>query len=117
MFTLEGKLEEELLQVVEANLPREVGGLIVDGRDIEVLHNYAQGDSTFEFRLTDIHKVLSRHDLWTVPTPELVERIVLWHSHPNGGVGPSREDMRHKTPLKYHLVVAYVKGVLVPTWY
>jgi len=43
--------------------------------------------------------------------------VTLWHSHPSGGVGPSRIDMQQKIPMANHLVLALVEGEVIPTWY
>jgi len=44
--------------------------------------------------------------------------ITLWHSHPSGGVGPSRIDMKNKLPQLNHLVVTLTEDrQVIPTWY
>jgi proteasome lid subunit RPN8/RPN11 len=112
MFQIEGSLADELDVMIHDALPRETGGLIIDGREAVELTNYADLDSAFAFHLVELRQAVRG-----IPVEEVSERVVLWHSHPGGGVGPSREDMQNKTPLKYHLVLALVDGNLVPTWY
>ena len=112
MYQIEGQLEEELSVLVQDAVPREIGGIIIDGRDIVVLNNYADLDSAFAFHLVELREAVRG-----IPVTQVADRVALWHSHPGGGVGPSREDMQNKTPLKYHLVLALVDGDLVPTWY
>ncbi|MEG2887203.1 MAG: Mov34/MPN/PAD-1 family protein [Aurantimicrobium sp.] len=117
MFQLEGSLAEELDVMIQDALPRETGGVIIDGREAVELNNYAELDSAFEFHLVELREVINAYGMKHADGAEISERVVLWHSHPSGTVGPSREDMRNKTPLKYHLVIAFVDGNLVPTWY
>jgi proteasome lid subunit RPN8/RPN11 len=114
MFLIEGHLKRSLKRAIKSGLPKEVGGLILFGKRVVVLPNHAEGESAFAFHLRDIRDVIESHE---IPLSEIADQVVLWHSHPGGGVGPSREDMRNKTPLKYHLVLAYVEGSIVPTWY
>lgn len=117
MFTVEGKLKDNLLELLNDALPREVGGVIIDGQHIMVLTNHAEGNSSFEFRVWELREAINDYGMGSAPGPEIADRVTLWHTHPGGGVGPSREDMRNKTPLKYHLVLALVEGDIVPTWY
>lgn len=48
---------------------------------------------------------------------EDITDITLWHSHPEGGIGPSRIDMQQKTAFPNHLVITLVVDELVYTWY
>jgi proteasome lid subunit RPN8/RPN11 len=43
--------------------------------------------------------------------------VTLWHSHPSGGVGPSRIDMQNKLPDINHLVVTLDGDNTIPGWY
>lgn len=117
MFQIEGVIKTALHNYIMDVYPRERGGLIIDNRHVVPLPNHASSDSAFEFHLTELRAALKRYEIDHLPGEEIAERVVLWHSHPGGGVGPSREDMQNKTPLKYHLVIALVDGDLVPTWY
>lgn len=112
---IEGKLKRTLRRLVIDAAPNEVGGLIIDGERVHILQNRAANPSdTFEFQLEDLKLAL---EIQGVPVTEIIDRVTLWHSHPAGGVGPSRTDMRQKTPLAMHLVVALVEEDIVPTWY
>lgn len=117
MYQIEGKLEKELLELMNLALPREVGGIIIDGRKVHCLHNWAEGNSAFEFSVSELRNAVTAFGMGRALGDEIAERVVLWHTHPGGGVGPSREDMRNKTPLKYHLVITQNDGDLVATWY
>lgn len=48
---------------------------------------------------------------------ESLRYCCLWHSHPSGGIGPSRTDMQQKTPFEYHLVLTLVEDEITLTWY
>jgi proteasome lid subunit RPN8/RPN11 len=48
---------------------------------------------------------------------EDLAELTLWHSHPNGGVGPSRIDMQQRLPHFEHLVVTLDSGRVLFTWY
>lgn len=114
MFLIPSWMEKRLLEVAYKAAPRETGGLIIRGETVVVLENKATGNSTFQFELETIRAAVCRHE---VPLNRVAEDVVLWHTHPGGGVGPSREDMRNRTPLRHHLVLALVEDTLVPTWY
>jgi proteasome lid subunit RPN8/RPN11 len=43
--------------------------------------------------------------------------LVLWHTHPSGGVGPSRTDIQQKIAGVVHLVVALTDDGPVPSFY
>lgn len=43
--------------------------------------------------------------------------VIFWHTHPGGGIGPSRVDMQNKPPSGYNLVIALTEDGPVPTFY
>jgi len=45
----------------------------------------------------------------TASSQEL-QSVILWHTHPGGLIGPSREDMALKIDGLYHLVITIVPG-------
>lgn len=110
MLIIEGYIERELTRIAKLRAPKEAVGLILGDYRVFELPNHAEDSETrFEVHKDDILKLLERNvDLMAV---------TFWHSHPAGGVGPSRFDMRHKSMFVNHLVVALVEGELVPTWY
>lgn len=115
MFLIEGKLEATLQTLMKDAAPREVGGIIISGKRVLVLTNHSDHpENQFLFYLSELRHLA---EYYQVPLDRIEEDVVLWHTHPAGGVGPSREDMRNKTPLKHHLVLSYVDGDMVPTWY
>lgn len=110
MLILEGKLYDDLLEIVLERAPHEAVGLIFpDGRVEELTNQSDTPETRFEVHKAEVVSKLD--DL------SMAEDVILWHSHPNGGVGPSRIDMQQKTPFADHLVVALVEGTLVSSWY
>lgn len=111
-----GRLKRDLLYHTLEHAPNEVGGLIIDGKHVVVIPNRAEDRTDrFEFMRSDMIKAAG--SLGIEAGLGLFERMILWHSHPAGGVGPSRVDMQQRLPLEHHLVVALVDGDIVPTWY
>lgn len=110
MIWLTNKIERALSEASHAGAPSEVVGLILSNESVVTLPNIdpSPGEN-FQVRKSDIISYLEKD-----PNPEL---IVLWHSHPNGGVGPSKIDMRNKTPFKHHLVVSLTSDDIICSWY
>lgn len=93
-----------LQKIALLRAPVEAVGLMMPDEEILELPNRAEeGTSNFSFMPEDIVIAMELHDI----DPEIVhwEDVILWHSHPSGGVGPSRTDMRHKLPRMQHLVI------------
>lgn len=100
----------ELKRITLLRAPNEAVGLILsDETVVEIPNHHIDPTSNFEAHREDIlHAVENEVDLL---------EVTFWHSHPAGGVGPSRTDMRQKTPMTNHLVVSLKDGEIVPTWY
>jgi proteasome lid subunit RPN8/RPN11 len=45
--------------------------------------------------------------------PETWSDILVWHTHPKGGVGPSRRDVESKVPGLRYLVISLPRGEAV----
>lgn len=112
MRVIEGKLDREIRKLAFQRAPLEAVGLILsDDRIIELPNRAERPEELF---------VASRNDIIEAIEHERnihLEEVVLFHSHPGGGVGPSRLDMRNKTPFRYHLVVTIIDNDVVYTWY
>lgn len=110
MQQIEGRLKRQLLEITRASSPHEACGLLMPTGEIKVLANRSlTPTNAFEVTKTDILQALA--------SEESLENITFWHSHPSGGVGPSRVDLQQKMPFPYHLVLSLVDNDLVPTWY
>lgn len=109
----EGGAHDRLKRAVFRKLPEEaVGFLTVEGRVIELTNRSIKPEANFEVTKADLINVLSDESNYTDLT-----RIIFWHSHPGGGIGPSRTDMQQKIPGITHLVATIVDDDLVYTFY
>lgn len=105
------RMMRELRAIAIEDGPREAAGVIVNETSVVVLSNHAADPYRhFELYKEDIRVAVSHLQV------EL-ESLVIWHTHPGGGVGPSRADIRHRTPGIDHLVITVVDGDIIPTWY
>lgn len=103
-------MERELLRLALLRAPQEAVGLIRSNGKVVELVNYAPTpESHFEVKRSDVIEALDG-EMDTLS-------VTFWHSHPAGGVGPSRTDMRQKTPFASHLVVSLVDGEATHSWY
>lgn len=110
MLRNEDQIDQELLRLTLLRAPNEAVGLILsDGRVVELVNRSDNPTSNFSVARDDLLELV-RND----PSPL---EVSLWHSHPAGGLGPSRIDLQNKTPLKSHLVVSLVDGAIVSSWY
>lgn len=98
--------------------PREAVGLLVGDpltKVIELPNRSLSPSDSFMVTGGDIKIALENggfdiHSLdWSI--------VTLWHTHPSGGVGPSRVDLRNKLPELNHLVVSITDDGIIPTWY
>lgn len=110
MQILEGELERELLRLTVLRAPFEAVGLILSkGRVVELPNHSETPENRFKVSRADILAALGNET-------DLAE-VVFWHSHPGGGIGPSRIDMQEKTLFLSHLVVTLEDTTLIPSWY
>jgi proteasome lid subunit RPN8/RPN11 len=111
---IEGWIKRSLLGIVRSRAPREAVGIICNELVYELRNDHDFPNENFSVDKQELRKLT---ETLMIPTSEIADRVVLWHSHPSGGVGPSRFDMQNRTPLKHHLVVSLVEDDIVPTWY
>lgn len=71
--------------------------------------------TSFEFTTEDLR--IAMDDWFDQASPGDEKLLALWHTHPMGGVGPSRNDMRSRVHGATHLVVAITEEGPIPTWY
>lgn len=110
MQLIEGTLKQKLKTLILEKQPFEAAGLIFPTGEVKELRNRAEDPrSNFLFYKEDLVVALDG--------VEDVSEVIVWHSHPGGGIGPSLIDMRQKTPFPYHLVLTIVDNDIVPTWY
>jgi proteasome lid subunit RPN8/RPN11 len=111
---IEGRLKLSLLGIIRSRLPHEAVGIIYNDMAYELRNDHDFPNENFAVDKRELRALI---ETLMVPMDQIADEVFLWHSHPGGGIGPSRFDMTHKTPLKNHLVVTIVDGDLVPTWY
>jgi proteasome lid subunit RPN8/RPN11 len=111
---IEGRIKRSLLEIIRKRAPHEAVGIIYNDLVYELRNDADYPVDSFAVDRNDLRRLV---ETLMIPVAEVGESVVLWHSHPAGGVGPSREDMKHKTPLQNHLVVALVEDDIVATWY
>lgn len=71
-----------------------------------------------QFHFTTDDVVLTIEDWVGRQNPEDLKRIVIWHTHPRGGLGPSGIDMASRLDDAFHLVVSlHDDGTSTATWY
>lgn len=111
---IEGQLLKELRRLSREAYPEEAVGLIFPDERVVSLTNHSPHPRTnFEITKQELLDALeyAEENEWHI------DEVVFWHSHPAGGVGPSRTDIQQKTPLKHHLVVTIAEEDIISTWY
>lgn len=92
--------------------PNEACGLLLmsphRGRTIIELPNRSlTPQDSYQFHGTDAKLELEGYD----------DGVIVWHTHPGGGIGPSRNDMRTRHPEFWYLVVALTDKGPLPTFF
>lgn len=93
--------------------PREAGGIVTPDATVILLPN--RSDSPEDSYVISEEDLVNAVEGWLIRTgidPEELTRshFIIWHTHPNGGVGPSRRDMQLKAPGFQYMVVALPNG-------
>lgn len=84
-------------------------------RVVTVPNRSEEPHTGFRMLGSDLHFALEH---WFESAPsELWREVIFWHTHPSGGIGPSRIDMQNKPPSGYNLVVAITADGPIPTLY
>ena len=111
----------EIGRIGELRKPNEACGVLLPvpmrGRVVWEVPNRAEnGTNSFAMHSDDV--VILLQD-WVYENIELAvwESIVLWHTHPAGGVGPSRADRENKIEKCGNLVVTLTDDGPVATWF
>lgn len=93
--------------------PGEACGVISsDGLQvIEVPNRSAGVEGLFTAEKGDLLSALKNLD------NEDMSDVTFFHTHPGGGIGPSRYDLQNRTGFPNHLVVTLIEGDVVHTWY
>lgn len=102
---LSPQAQREVLRYGEAAAPQEACGIILPPDRVVRLPNRVKParlkTEAYEVHLEDVVAAVER---WMETEPSAVHHLrdfdfVVWHTHPGGGVGPSRRDVRAKRQL------------------
>lgn len=112
MLVVEGALAAALEREARLVAPREAVGLLTAQGEVINLRNLSSDpESNFAISKEDVLSAIRKHEI------DDVAGLTLWHSHPSGGVGPSRVDMQQRLPYFEHLVVTLHATNVEFTWY
>lgn len=112
MLTFKPSVLKELKRIALDESPKEAVGLIDGvGNIYQLTNNHPEPESNFAINKADLISLVELNQL------VVLTELTLWHSHPGGGIGPSRFDLQNKTPFKYHLVVSLIDDDIKLTWY
>ena len=122
MMVLEQEMINTIADIGRRRSPNEACGLVlptpVNGVQVIELPNHsAEPEDSFELHGSDMMAALEQ-TLGTV-TEEMLPGLTAWHTHPSGGVGPSRTDLRNKPAYLNSLVVTIFDDGRTPlaTWF
>lgn len=119
-------LEQEMINTIadigRTRGPHEACGLLlptpIRGVQVIELPNHSESpEDSFELRGNDMISALETV-LGTV-TEDMIPGLTVWHTHPSGGVGPSRMDLQNKAAYMNNLVVTLFDDGKPPlaTWF
>lgn len=100
--------------------PKETCGVLLPspwkGRwVVEIENTSSTPHDSFEFTTKELREALA--EWFDEAKGQNPFDLVLWHTHPSGGVGPSRVDVQAKIKGVTHLVVALTNDGPVPSFY
>jgi proteasome lid subunit RPN8/RPN11 len=118
VILLDEQLLAEIHRIGEERAPEEACGIILpetnaNPRVIELKNHCDNTHNGFLIRSSDLRAALGD---W-IYTTSMSEELTIWHTHPGGGVGPSRMDMQNKVNGLNHLVVTLTAMGPVASWY
>lgn len=106
-------LLSDIVRLGEAALPYEACGVICQGVVISVPNRAPDPTRSYLIQANEITEAVTA--ACGPLTHDMVDDLIIWHTHPSGLVGPSREDMTHRLENYRYLVVAMPSGI--PTWF
>lgn len=105
---------DQILAMGMERAPLEACGIILGGLEtggtqvIELFNRSPDPENAYVIERDDIVDAVNSWDAEfspAVPTDFGHYDIVVWHTHPNGFIGPSRGDLEHREPGCRYLVV------------
>ena len=122
VMVLEKSMVDEITRIGRERMPCEAAGILlpIKWRQQQVweLPNRSKTPhDSFEMHGEDI-AILLRDFLEEHPEDEIWSDVVIWHTHPQGNIGPSKYDLDNRIPDLKCLVVSLLKdGEAKATWY
>lgn len=96
--------------------PSEAAGFVFPGnRIIELPNRSMKPEAHFQFNPDDVTIALETARIHL--TEADWEDAILWHTHPQGSLGPSQTDWDNKIPGVTHLIVSLTPEGEIPTLY
>ena len=105
---------DQVLAFGRSEDPHEAGGVITPDLTVILLPNRSESP-TNSYVISD-EDLVNEIDQWLDRNPNINPEdltrahFIIWHTHPNGGVGPSRRDMKCKAEGFQYMVVAMPDG-------
>lgn len=119
-LTADHPLIQEIYRLGQKASPKETCGVILptpfNGVQVIEVENLA-GDPENHFHTTGREIMIAIYEWLINATVEESRSIILWHTHPKGGIGPSTNDLRKKVVDGYHLVVSLTDDGPCPVIY
>lgn len=120
VMVLDQELVDEIARLGRERSPNECCGILlphpVKGRSVYELPNRSKlPHDSFELWGSDLVLTIE-----AIPFDYEfnIDELTIWHTHPNGGVGPSKADMDNKPPKFKHLVVTLAEdSQAMATWF
>lgn len=124
VMVLEQAVVDEIARIGKSRHPNEACGILLPvphrGKSVFELPNRSHEPAdSFELWGSDIMLQLEMIDPALMEsTEEDLAEYTIWHTHPQGNVGPSRADMSNKPEFFKHLVIAIAEDKdPVATWF
>ena len=111
---------QEIYQLGQKRSPAEACGVLLPSPwkgswILEIPNRSNHCHDSFQYTTYDLREVLRAW--FDQAEAEEVTKLALWHTHPSGGIGPSRVDMQSRVAGARHVVVTLTDEGPVPSWY
>ena len=107
----------EALDAIKAigteRMPSEACGVLLpNGEVIEMTNHSEQPEDSYILEVNELHDKI---EPWLAELPDHVDKLnlIVWHTHPRGGIGPSKGDLDERIAGVRYLVVSLPNGEAV----
>jgi len=108
------EIVDQVLEIGVERAPREACGLITpDSKVVELPNSSKEPYKSYDITTEDLVNALNSYIARTHDGHFGPEQVVVWHTHPNGQIGPSQGDMQLKAERFRYLVVSIPGGQAV----